>query len=184
MPTVMPLHLKDRNIVCQSSSSDADHGPELGEVLELMQLLWKIDHGLQSTSKKMASTLGVTGPQRLVIRVVGQLPGIIARDLAKILCVHPSTLTGVIQRLVTRQILTRSVERKDKRQSRLHLTGIGRVVNRCRIGTVEAAVRRAMARMTPEDLLYGQKLLRLLGEELLAQPEKMAKSRLSPQSLD
>jgi hypothetical protein len=36
----------------------------LGETLEFMRLLWAIDHGLQRRSKQLASTLGVTGPQR------------------------------------------------------------------------------------------------------------------------
>jgi MarR family transcriptional regulator, organic hydroperoxide resistance regulator len=152
----------------RSNANKVDNESELGEVLELMRLLWKIDHGLQSTSKRMASTLGVTGPQRLAIRVVGQFPGIVARDLSEILCIHPSTLTGIVQRLEERQILKRIIDPKDKRRSRLHLTGIGQAVNRCRMGTVEAAVRRAMARVKSEELRSGQTLLRLLGEELLA----------------
>ena len=149
------------------NANNVDNRCELGEVLELMRLLWKIDHGLQSTSKRMASTLGVTGPQRLVIRVVGQFPGIVARNVSEILCIHPSTLTGIVQRLEERQILKRVIDPKDKRRSHLHLTGIGQAVNRCRMGTVEAAVRRVMAQVKSEELRAGQALLRLLGEELL-----------------
>ena len=42
----------------------------LGRVLEFMRVLWAVDHALQSTSKWMEVRLGVTGPQRLVIRIV------------------------------------------------------------------------------------------------------------------
>lgn len=141
---------------------------KLGEALELMRLLWRIDHGLQATSKQMAATLGVTGPQRLVIRVVGQFPGIVASALSDILCIHPSTLTGVVQRLERRQILKRTVDPNDRRRARFHLTGIGQAVNRCRTGTVEAAVRRAIDRVKPWELAAGETLLRQLGEELTA----------------
>ena len=49
--------------------------------------------------KRMEQRSGVTGPQRLVLRVVGLFPGISAGALARLLHVHPSTLTGVLHRL-------------------------------------------------------------------------------------
>lgn len=73
------------------------------EVLQFMQLLWAVVHGLQRTSKRMAGEIGVTGPQRLVLRVVGLLPRLSAGDLATVLRVHPSTLTRVLQRLVAQR---------------------------------------------------------------------------------
>ena len=73
--------------------------PPLGEQLEFMRLLWAIDHGLQTRSKRMAAALGVTGPQRLVIRIVGRFPGVSAGQLARILHLDPSTLTGILRRL-------------------------------------------------------------------------------------
>ena len=37
-------------------------------------LLWAVDHGLTSISKRMERALGITGPQRLVVRIVGRRP--------------------------------------------------------------------------------------------------------------
>src|SRR5205814_3197165 len=71
---------------------------ELGDVLEFMRLVWDMNHELGSLSKRMASAFGVTGPQRLVLRIVGRMPGISAGRLAEVLSVHPSTLTGVMRR--------------------------------------------------------------------------------------
>ena len=42
-----------------------------GETLQFMQRLWDLVHALDVRSKRMAKELGVTGPQRLVIRVLG-----------------------------------------------------------------------------------------------------------------
>ena len=64
----------------------------LPDVLQFMQLLWAVVHGLDKASKRMSAEIGVTGPQRLVLRVVGLFPGLSAGDLAAILHVHPSTL--------------------------------------------------------------------------------------------
>ena len=77
----------------------------LGRVLDFMRLIWALVHALQSASKRMATKVGMTGPQRLVIRIVGQRPGLSAGELAEILHVHPSTLTGVLQRLGQRGLI-------------------------------------------------------------------------------
>lgn len=120
---------------------------DLPEVLQFMRLLWALAHGLQRSSKRMFGSLGVTGPQRLVLRVVGLFPGISAGALAEVLHVHPSTLTGVIARLVAQGLLLRDVHRDDRRRSLLHLTHRGVRINTSRAGTVEAAVGSALARM-------------------------------------
>src|SRR5262249_10104350 len=40
----------------------------LDPVLDFMRLLWSIEHDLQRMSKRMKGELGITGPQRLVLR--------------------------------------------------------------------------------------------------------------------
>ena len=50
----------------------------------------------------MAATIGITGPQRLVIRIIGRFPSIHAMQLADILHLHPSSLTAVLKRLERR----------------------------------------------------------------------------------
>jgi MarR family transcriptional regulator, organic hydroperoxide resistance regulator len=120
-------------------------GAALGSVLRFMQLLWAVDHGLQAASKRMQRTLGVTGPQRLVVRVLGRLPGVSAGEVAAILHVHPSTLTGVFRRLEAEGLVIRQADPTDRRRSLLHLTARGRRIDGVQVGTVEAAVRRALA---------------------------------------
>ena len=80
----------------------------LGRVLDFMRLMWGVNHGLTRMSKRMQRTLGVTGPQRLVVRIVGQRPGISAGVLAEVLQVHPSTLTGILRRLKARGAIERT----------------------------------------------------------------------------
>ncbi len=138
----------------------------LGEVLEFMRLVWALHHGLQATSKRMAVQLGVTGPQRLVIRLVGRRPGISAGDLAELLRVHPSTLTGVLHRLETRNFVTRKADPEDRRRAVLTLTPTGRALDGLRSGTVEAAVRKVLDRMPAEDVAATRRVLTDLAHEL------------------
>jgi DNA-binding MarR family transcriptional regulator len=137
-----------------------------GETLQFMQRLWELVHALAVRSKRMGRTLGVTGPQRLVIRVVGQSPGATASEISDILGLHPSTLTGVLARLERQGMLVRKVDAVDRRRLRFRLTPAGRRVDRERKGTVEAAVRRAMARAEPSMIAGTEALLALLVAEL------------------
>jgi len=141
-------------------------GPPLGEVLEFMRLLWAVDHGLQSTSKRMESTLGLTGPQRLVVRLVGRFPGITAGTLAQILHVHPSTLTGVLKRLEKRGLLERKSDPLDGRKALFALTESGRALDIPSEGTVESAVQRVLSRMSRTRILCTQDVLTALAQEL------------------
>ncbi len=138
----------------------------LGETLEFMRLLWSVDHALQRTSKRMDRSLGVTGPQRLVIRVVGSHPGLSAGDVARILRIHPSTLTGILKRLEQRKIIRRVADPADGRRAFLHLNGLGETLNAARAGTIEEAVERALARVPPARLAGARKVLEVLAREL------------------
>jgi hypothetical protein len=42
----------------------------LGGPIDFLRLIWAVDHALQRRSKSMAATIGITGPQRLVIRII------------------------------------------------------------------------------------------------------------------
>ena len=156
-------------------SSHAAPPPEkssrLGEVLDFMKLLWAVDHGLQSTSKRMEAKMGVTGPQRLVIRIVGRYPGISAGQLAEIMQLHPSTLTGVLKRLQERGIIERRADPKDGRRALLGLTARGRELDSLRTGTVEAAVRQALKTMPRRKLEAAQDVLAAVAEALQPQQD-------------
>jgi len=117
-----------------------------------MRLIWALDHNLQLTSKRMATTMGLTGPQRIVIRLLGQFPGISAGSLALMLHVHPSTLTGVLKRLETRGLIWRNVDPRDGRRALLGLTAEGRQLDVPAQGTVEAAIEAGLSKLAPEKL--------------------------------
>lgn len=138
----------------------------MGGPVEFLRLVWAVDHALQSASKRMARSLGVTGPQRLVIRIVGFRPGVSPGELAGILHLHPSTLTGVLKRLTARRAIAGRPDPRDRRRIRLRLTAKGRELDRVRHGTVEAGVRRALAGVREREIQTAAKVLRYLADAL------------------
>lgn len=144
-------------------------GPEpefpLDGPLTFLQSLWALDHALQSTSKRMRRSSGITGQQRLVLRVLGLYPGLTPGQVARILFLHPSTLTGVLRRLHRGGFLQRTMDTSDRRKEALELTERGRRVARRRAGTIEEAVARTVAGFGPEEVRTALAVLgRLTGE--------------------
>jgi DNA-binding MarR family transcriptional regulator len=144
-------------------------------VLQFMQMLWAVVHGVERASKRMTSEIGVTGPQRLVLRVVGLFPGLSAGDLASVLRVHPSTLTGVLQRLMAQRLIARVDDPLDRRRAILRLTPRGQRANAVSRGTVEAAVGEALGGISGRDRRATRRVLARLAEHL-----EPAESRLRP----
>jgi DNA-binding MarR family transcriptional regulator len=145
----------------------------LDPVLDFMRLLWNIEHGLQSTSKLMESTLGITGPQRLVLRIVSQRPGLSAGELARIVHLHPSTITGVLQRLVKKGLLKRQRDSKDSRRVRLHSQPGAKALAATSARTVESAVTRALAKMPAQRVRHAREVLSSIAEALENERGKM-----------
>lgn len=149
-----------------ASGARAPDAPSLGPTLDFLRLLWELDHALQRRSKRMARALGLTGPQRLVLRIVGRFPGIPAGELAALLHLHPSTLTGILQRLEQGRWLQRRTDPRDGRRVLLGLTERGRAMDASDPNTIEGALRRALDSLSSAELAGADKLLRALTQEL------------------
>jgi len=149
-----------------SSQSNQEPVPSLGTVLDFLRVLWALDHGLHMASKRMESQLGVTGLQRFAIRMLGRFPTLSAGRLAEILFVHPSTLTGVLRRLEERGYIVRRADPNDGRRALFTLTPQGRALNSLQSGTVEAAVRRALAGVSERKLAATREVLEAIAREL------------------
>jgi MarR family transcriptional regulator, organic hydroperoxide resistance regulator len=137
----------------------------LGPVLDFLSLLWKVDHGLQACSRRMEELYAISAPQRLVLRIVGLQPGISAGKVAQVLHVHPSTLTGILQRLQARRLLSRKSDPKDARRALLQLTVKGRKLAEPDTGLLEDAVRRVLQR-SPHLVGPARDVLKELAQEL------------------
>ena len=135
-----------------------------------MRLMWAINHGLDRASRGMQAKFGVTGPQRLVLRIVGTFPGLSAGDLARTLHVHPSTLTGILQRLEARGLLRRLTDPSDARRVQLEITTKGKRLTVPSVGTVESAIKRLMGTWSDSELNVTRRTLTAIAEELDGSP--------------
>jgi DNA-binding MarR family transcriptional regulator len=133
--------------------------PALGDVLEFLRVVWSVDHALQRSSKRAEASTGVTGPQRLVIRIVGRFPGMSAGHLATLLHVHPGTLTGILKRLERQGFLRRRPDPRDGRRSLVGLTEKGRLFDLEADGAIEEAIQRVLQSTPPEKMQAAREVL-------------------------
>lgn len=117
----------------QSHSKPQPNQRPLGEVLSFMRLLWAVTQGVESRSKRMRTELGVTGPHRLVLRIVGHFAPVYPGDVAKILHVDPSSLTGVLHRLEIAGFLKRRRDPADGRRALLTFERLGQASEDARV---------------------------------------------------
>ncbi|GEJ57133.1 MarR family winged helix-turn-helix transcriptional regulator [Anaeromyxobacter diazotrophicus] len=129
-----------------------DLGAEFGPALSFLRALWELNHTLESASRAMKRHLGVTGPERLFIRIVGQIPGITPAAVAEILHLDRSSVTPLLKRVERRRLVRRDRDAADGRSFHLTLTPAGERIDALQTGTIEAAVGAAIAATAARDV--------------------------------
>jgi MarR family transcriptional regulator, organic hydroperoxide resistance regulator len=141
------------------TQATADQVLALGPVLDFLRMLWAMDHALNRRSKHMLAKLGVTGPQRLVLRIIGSSPEATAGQLAQIMHLHPGTLSGILRRLEKKLMIIRSTDPHDGRRAFLSLTAIGRDYNDNSKETIEFVIASALAELPDEQVSMTKNVL-------------------------
>jgi len=149
----------------------------LGPELDFLRQLWALDHALQLRSTTMARRIGVTSPQRLVLRLVGRFPGVLAGSLARLLHLDPSTITGLVSRLEKEGLIGRQIDRVDRRRRRLIITAKGTELLSAPEETIESATTRTLGSISAEEAACARRVLALLESHLL-KPSRRPRGRL------
>lgn len=124
---------------------------------------------MRSLSRVMEARIGVSGPQRLVLRVVAKKPGIGAGGLAALLHLDASTLTAHLAHLEEAGLLERCTSDEDRRRTHVYLTAKGKRLDVAAPGTVEAAVDEVLVDTPPETVAAIEQFLDRLTKALDAQ---------------
>jgi DNA-binding MarR family transcriptional regulator len=99
-------------------------------VSEIMQSLRRIFKAIQDYSHEVSHTFGITGPQLWALKTVSQNESLSLRDLSERMYLHPSTITGVIDRLEKKGYVRRKRDQVDRRVIYVQLTQEGKKLAR------------------------------------------------------
>jgi DNA-binding MarR family transcriptional regulator len=112
----------DEPLTALSQTALAHKGP----AQDIVQLLRRMVSRIYVDSKRMNKRFGLTGPQTLVLRALLHSGPISSAALAKAIFVTPSNLTGIIDRLEQKGLVTRTRQATDRRVQLLDLTEAGK----------------------------------------------------------
>lgn len=91
----------------------------------LMDNIRRVFQILNEQSQRIKQETGLTGPQLWAIRVINEHGPINISDIAKRMYLHPATVLGIIDRLETRGLVSRTRSKDDRRITWIELTQDG-----------------------------------------------------------
>lgn len=97
-------------------------------ITEIMQSLRRIFKAIQDYSYDVSDKFGTTGPQLWALKTISQNESLSLGELARRMYLHPSTITGLIDRLERKGLVERDRDQTDRRVVKLGLTSKGKVL--------------------------------------------------------
>jgi DNA-binding MarR family transcriptional regulator len=91
-------------------------------LIALRQIIRAID----LRSKRLVKQFGLTGPQLLILREIARTDEITASEMAKAISLSQATVTGILERLEKRALITRRRSKSDRRRVKVSATPTGR----------------------------------------------------------
>ena len=125
-------------------SQPAARGDDASAVIDALRRLFR---AIQEYSKAVQSRSGLSSPQLWALQIAAGHPGLSIGELSQRMFAHPSTVSGVVDRLEARGALRREVDAEDRRGVRLTLTARGRSALRRSPRPVQAGLARALEQM-------------------------------------
>ena len=95
---------------------------------QILRALRRITRGIDLHSRRLANTYGLTAPQLVSLRAIYDLGEVTPGVLARTVSLSQATVTGIIDRLAARQLVTRERKAKDRRLVSVALTEAGRML--------------------------------------------------------
>jgi DNA-binding MarR family transcriptional regulator len=95
------------------------------EISEITQSLRRIIKTIQDYSHEVSSKYGITGPQLWALKTIYQNGSLSLGELSQKMYLHPSTISGVIDRLEKKGYALRGRNQKDRRVVKVVLTTKG-----------------------------------------------------------
>lgn len=150
-----------------------DVSSELEE--EILTALRRITRAIDIHSRYLANNFGLTGPQLVCLRVLGRHNALKPGELAKHIALSQATVTGIVDRLASRQLLTRARSETDRRNVTVTITDAGRALLEDAPSALQEKFASRLATLSSEEQeiirLTLNKIVRMMdGEDIDAAP--------------
>jgi DNA-binding MarR family transcriptional regulator len=135
-------------------------------ISEIMQSLRRVFKAIQDYSQDVSDKFGVTGPQLWALKTIAQDGSMPLGELSKKMCVHPSTISGVIDRLEDKGYVVRDRDTGDRRVIYVQLTLKGKKLVRKAPNPIQGRMLYGLRKLKNEELNHiyesAQKLVKIM----------------------
>jgi DNA-binding MarR family transcriptional regulator len=122
-------------------------------ISEIMQSLRRIIKSLQDYSQTVYSHFGITGPQLWALKTLSKRGSLSLGELSKGMYLHPSTVSGVVDRLEKKGYVVRNRTEKDRRVIKVQLTPKGKTVVKRAPNPVQGKMIYGLRKLKKEKLI-------------------------------
>ena len=141
------------------------------EIPEIIDNVRRIFHAINEYSKNIEKTTGLTGPQLWAVKLLAKVAPLRVSDLARQMYLHPATVVGILDRLETKGLVTRTRSKEDRRTVNLLLTDKGKELATKAPEVAQVMLMKGLEELSDEQFSCvedGMKLIvRMLGAEHL-----------------
>jgi MarR family transcriptional regulator, organic hydroperoxide resistance regulator len=100
--------------------------PPSAAISEIMQSLRRVFRSIQDYSQEVSKKFGITGPQLWALKTIAANGSLSLGDLSQKMYLHPSTISGVVDRLEKKKYVQRDRAKEDRRVVQVRLTALGK----------------------------------------------------------
>lgn len=97
-------------------------------ISEVIDNLRRTIKAINEYSKNAEKETELTGPQLWAIKIVAKSAPIKVSEIAREMYLHPATVVGILDRLVSKGLVQRSKSNEDRRVVEINLTGQGQAL--------------------------------------------------------
>jgi len=97
-------------------------------IAEIMQSLRRIFKAIQDYFQEISKKYGITGPQLWALKTIAANGNLSLGELSKKMYLHPSTISGVVDRLEKKGFVVRDRGQEDRRVVKVQLTPQGKKI--------------------------------------------------------
>lgn len=134
---------------------------------DILRALRRITRAIDLHSRKLAITFGLTGPQLVCLRALGGVENATPSAVAKEVALSQGTVTGILDRLAARQLVTRERNPNDRRLVTVAITDAGRALVEQAPSPLQETFTRQLAELAPSEqeniLITLERIVRMMG---------------------
>ena len=121
-------------------------------IKQIVGAIRRLIRAVSIDSVKMSRQFSLTAPQSGVLRALSRSGPMSSASLSRELCVTPSNITGIIDRLEKKGLVRRARKEGDRRVSLIELTEAGEQLSRSLPDPIESRLISGLSELPPKEV--------------------------------